>query len=167
MNINELFATVQPFLTVLNTALIVTGLIYTIRHYKLNRTWSYIERYNSSDFILTRKYATIFYNKLNAFATEEEKREYVIHLLDSKKEEDIITVLHLIRFINLFTELGVAYKSNAWSKKAIISISFLVLDSWEQMQIFIKVQQERAHPRVIYSSFEHLYNDIIKRKLHL
>ncbi|MEO9485471.1 MAG: hypothetical protein ABJG47_18570 [Ekhidna sp.] len=162
----ETFKVIYPLLTVLNTVLIVTGLLYTIRHYRFNRTWSYIERYNSSDFLLTKKYVKMFTNQLNSFENDNQRKEYVKRLIDSTKDNDIEMILHLTRYVNLFTELGVAYKSGAWSKKAIISIAAVVISSWDKMETFIRVEQERALPRKIYNSFEDLYKIVKRKGLH-
>ncbi len=162
-SMKEALVLLEPLLVLLNFTLIVIGFFYTIRHYKFNRTWSYIERYDAADFIQTRKHVEMFKIKLNSFETDEDKKRYVNELLSSEVESDIEMNLHLSRYINLFTELGVVYRSGAWSQKAFVSIAKLVIDSWEKLEYYIKAVQALHKPNQIHNSFEILYL-FVKRK---
>lgn len=161
----EMIDLITLILVAFNAFLIILGLYYTLKHYHFNRTWSYIERYNSSDFIETRKFVKVFTNKLESFESKEEKIEYIQSLIKSTKCEDIEINIHISRYVNLFTELGVTYRSRALSKKALISIAPLVVISWESLEPYILVVRKNMKPQEVHNSFEKLYKYITKKGL--
>lgn len=84
----------------------------------------------------------------------------------STNEDDIEMNIHLNRFVNLFTELGVAYGAVTLSRKAIKSIATLVVSSWEKLEYYIKEVQEMQKPYAVHNSFERLYLFVKRKRLH-
>ena len=83
----------------LSITLVAVGLLLSIRHFRLTRTVSYIERFNSVDMIETRAKV----DEWTASSTDDEERL-------RKLEENHLLNAHVKAFLNLLTELAIAHR---------------------------------------------------------
>jgi hypothetical protein len=97
---SDLVTLITVTISVLQTMLIVVTLFYTRHHFKLERAASYIARFNSEDMIRNR---AVVERWLTEKIPEAKKL--------AKLEQDPELAIRIFTFINLFQELGVAYRN--------------------------------------------------------
>lgn len=157
---------INTTLVCLNLILVTTGIVYGVRQYRFNRTWSYIERYNSSDFRRARIEYKKFTNEIQKLKDPVSREDFVRCLINSDSETDIERLTDLTTYINLFTELGIAHRAGVLSETAVEAISGLVLSSWDTLEELIR-EMRNKESRQIHIAFEEVRDYILKKELHL
>ncbi len=141
------------FKTIFGPLVIISGLCITIRHFKLIRTFSYIERFNSPSMLEVR---TCVDTWLSSDVTNEKK----IQLLHS----DLKLHANYMLLYNLFTEVGIAYKFGMLHRKLTFEIWDPLLPKyWKQLEFYF--EHQRSQGRQVANSFEIIAKAMINPKL--
>ena len=96
----DIFAVVNTALLVLNFGLVIYGVSLTLKHYRYNRTWSYIERYNSNDMLKPKVAANLLMKEIDGLACEDAVAQ-MSSLLSSNDPMDIEKYVQIDTYINL------------------------------------------------------------------
>ncbi len=136
----------------LGPLVIISGLLITIRHFKIVRTISYIERFNNPNMAAIRGKVD---NWLNSSKSNQEKIEIINS--DSELRANVFS------FLNIFNEVGIAYKFGLLNKKVAFEIwDTVVPEYWEKLKFFIDYNRNQG--RAIGANFEKIAKDIIRTK---
>lgn len=148
-------------LGLLNLLGVLCGLILVRRHFRLVRTSSYIERYNTEDMAASKIAVKRLERKLSE-CSPEECSEFLREFNEEEEHEEEVEKVD--RLINLLTELGVAYKLGIIDKRAITIFDAIVPGRWKGLEPHIKYCQERANKQglKVWEHFEYLKNEIEK-----
>lgn len=115
----------------LGFGLTLASLAYAIQHFRISSAMSYIQRMNSSDMVDIR---SAIHEWLDAPGTDAEKFETA--------EKDQVLNAKLRIFIDILTELGVAYRYKAVSRKLVREIWYpFIPDYWAKLQFYIYGRQ--------------------------
>jgi len=118
-------ATVQ-FAWILGFALTLVSLAYTVRHFRVARAMSYIERMNRPDMVRIRQVVNVW---IESPATDREK-------LDAIERDPELQVCVKI-FMDIVTELGIAYRYRAVSRDLVREIWYPFIPSyWQKLQFY-------------------------------
>ncbi|MFM9966766.1 MAG: hypothetical protein ACKV2Q_36805 [Planctomycetaceae bacterium] len=140
---------ISPLIT---TTMGLLGLYFTVRHFKIVRTVSYIERMNHPNMAEVR---TRVDQWLDSGRTDEERLREL--------QEDFALRARVRMFYNMITELAIAYRYRTISRKLTLEIwDPLVPEYWEKMQFHI--QDTRAKGVSVGHNFEYLANEFHKSR---
>ena len=122
---------------------IVVSLGLTVRHFKMVRTVSYIERFHNPDMVATRLAVDEW---LKSSGDDDQRLQAASS--DPKLEAQISL------FVSFFTEIGIAYRYGTLNKKVTFDIwAYLVPTYWQKLEFFVKDRQEKVSPD-LYKSFK-------------
>ncbi|MEZ4702951.1 MAG: hypothetical protein R2834_21640 [Rhodothermales bacterium] len=125
------------------------SLIYTVRHFKLVRTLTYIERMNSPEMGKVRANVDQW---LSSSKNDVKKLEKLY------KDDKLMSDLRL--FTNLFTELGVAYKFRLVNKKLTHELWYpMIMKYWNGLEFYIYDKRKKGVYIGYY--FEMMSNEIL------
>lgn len=134
----------------LGLIVVVTSLYYTIRHFKITRTLSYIERFNTPSMIQTRKVV----DEWSIMDEEEKLKSY---------KEDFNLRQHIALIYSLITEIGISYQYGVINRKMTCLIfDPLIPNYWEKLEVFIIHQPKSNYPYGY--SFKKLVDAIIRSR---
>ena len=132
------------------TVLVVASLAMTVRHFKIARAVSYIERFNTPSMIEVR-------SKVDEWLSSAESDAARLAALEQRPELRVA----VLTFLNLFTELGIAYKFRLLNRKVMFEMwDVLVPEYWSKLKFF--VQHERDKGRAVGAAFEYLAADLAR-----
>lgn len=118
---------VQTAFVFLGFVVSVITLLRLIRHFRIARTTTYIERINNPDFVKLRSKVDDW---LHSSKSDAEK------YLEVAESNQLKNDLHL--FIHVFTELGIAYQFHAVNRKMVKTIFYPMIPSyWKELQFYI------------------------------
>lgn len=134
----------------LSITLVAVGLLLSIRHFRLTRTVSYIERFNSVDMIETRAKV----DEWTASSTDDEERL-------RKLEENHLLNAHVKAFLNLLTELAIAHRYGLLIPEVTFQLWYpAVPEQWERLRFYIVSNRNRGIE--IGVNFEIFYRDMVR-----
>ena len=111
------------------------SLIYTVRHFRVQKTTSYIERLNSPEMAKVR-------SVVNQWLDEPNSELDKIKIANQDKHLEV----QLKIFFDVFTELGIAYKYKSISRRLTREIFFPMIPKyWKKMQFYIYSEQLKGH----------------------
>lgn len=139
------------------------GTIYLFRNSmrSSNETFvkrSFIERYNSPEFMESKVQLDLFLKQMDGLS-QIEKRDKIIRLHESTTLDDIRTKFHITNVINLFTELGVAYRAGMIGNDELFTFNAIIPNYWEKLQDYISIERSLSK-RPVYTSFEYLKDQL-------
>ena len=115
----------------LGFGLTVASLAYAIQHFRISSAMTYIQRMNSSDMVEIR---SAIHEWLEGPGTDAEKF--------SEAERDQVLNAQLRIFIDIITELGVAYRYKAVSRPLVREIWYpFIPNYWDKLQFYIYGRQ--------------------------
>lgn len=115
----------------LGFGLTVASLGYAIQHFRISSAMSYIQRMNSSDMVEIRSAVNRW---LEGPGTDAEKFE--------EAEGDPVLNAKLRIFIDILTELGIAYRYKAVSRRLVREIWYpFIPDYWLKLQFYVYGRQ--------------------------
>ena len=165
MNISqELMNSFTIIIGLINILLLVFGVWMTIRHFKLVRTFNFIERYNSDEY---RKHKVIleFFIKENGDLLNSKQK--LINLINSKKKEDIDVKTSIFKFLYLLQEIAVAYKLNILHKRTFINIIGSIIPRYYSVtSVIIETVRECYNDSTIFNVFEEVAEEINKKEFN-
>ena len=136
------------FANAIGPVLIVIGLLVSIRHFKAARTVSYIERFNHPDMASTRATVDVWL----ASSTSDDERYQA-----AKDDPELDAKINA--FMNIFTELGIAYRFGLLDKKIAFAIwDVLAPNYWVKLKFYIEASRHEG--RGIAFSFEYFAREI-------
>lgn len=142
----------ESFVLILNVItgplLVVGGLWLTVRHFKIARTVSYIERFNHPDMVTIRAAVDAWLKS----SEEDDER------MEQAKSDPVLNV-QILTFMNLFVEVGIAYRCRTLNRSVAFDIwSQLVPEYWQNLQFY--VERARSEGRDIANAFERLAGEM-------
>ena len=144
-----------------NLIFVLYGLYLVKHHFKLMRTSSYIERFNTAEMSISKSEARAFSILLNKNKNDIDKFLYNFRNSSetNKQEEDID------RLIDFFTELGLVYELGIVDDTILYYFRTIVPRYYEDLEPYIKYCQNIAKKenRVIWDRADYIYK-IIKNK---
>ncbi len=141
---------VSIFSAITGPLLVVGGFWLTVRHFKIARTVSYIERFNHPDMVATRAAVDSWLQSSEA----DEPR------IERAKADPVLNV-QILTFLNLFVEVGIAHRYRTLNRTVAFDLwSQLVPEYWRKLRFY--VEHSRTEGRDIASAFEHLAGEIDK-----
>lgn len=151
MWINE----IRLLVALLTLLVIGCGLFISVRHFRLDKTASYIQRLNTPDMVRTR---VIIEDWLKKYPDNEARIKAV--------ENDTDLKFHLTALVNLLTELGIAYKFRLIHPK----MAFMLWDPvavtyWEKLEFYIKDCHSKGN--MIALSFEEFHKAVLKHRKNI
>ena len=133
----------DTIISIVTVVAIVGSLYLTVRHFKIVRTLSFIERFHNSDMVATHLAVD---NWLNL---DGDNAQRLKHLDDKPGLKAQICL-----FVSFFTEIGIAYRYGTLNKKVTFDIwAYLVPTYWQKLEFFVKDRQEKVSPD-LYKSFK-------------
>lgn len=109
----------------------VASLGYAIQHFRISSAMSYIQRMNSSDMVEIR---SAIHEWVDGPGTDLEKF--------AEAERDQVLNAKLRIFIDILTELGVAYRYKAVSRRLVREIWYpFIPDYWLKLQFYVYARQ--------------------------
>lgn len=117
--------------------LVALGAFFTVRHFRLNRTYEFMARFNSPGFRETRIEVDKFLLPLKGRTFEQQCQSFRALLL-SEKVEDVELRHHLWSLAMLFTELGHAKRSLQINPSAVKMFDRLVPCYWHMLRPYIR-----------------------------
>ncbi|MBV6505257.1 MAG: hypothetical protein ILNGONEN_00815 [Syntrophorhabdaceae bacterium] len=139
--------------SVLQTILIIVTIFYTRHHFKLERAASYIARFNSEDMIRNR---AVVEGWLSAQNSDEVKIK--------KLTDDTELAIRVYTFINLFQEIGVAYKNKMIHRSSAEGYySYLIISYWKRIQFLIEWRRRKENRPTLYEDFQFLAEILAKK----
>ena len=139
--------------SVLQTILIIVTIFYTRYHFKLERAASYIARFNSEDMIRNR---AVVENWLSGESSDEEKIK--------KLTDDTELAIRVYTFINLFQEIGVAYRSRMIHRSSAEGYySYLIINYWRRIQFLIEWRRRKEDRSTLYEGFQFLAETLAEK----
>lgn len=131
----------------ITTTMGLFGLYYTIHHFKIVRTVSYIERMNHPDMVEVR--AAV--DKWLASGCTDEERLYEL-------EKDLVLKARIRTFANMITELAIAYRYRTIDRSLTLEIwDPLIPKYWGKMRFYF--EDQRARGIALGHNFEYLANE--------
>lgn len=117
-------------------AFFAVTLYFTIKHFKIVRAVSYIERLNHPDMIAVRA-------KVERWLASEKS--------DTEKLEDVAQGselrVNVMTLLNLFSELGVAYKMRIVDRKVVMTTFHpVLLNFWKRLEFYIRDERDSGNP---------------------
>ena len=111
--------------------LTVASIAYGIQHFRITRAMSYIERMNTSDMAAVRAAINAW---LDGPGTDLEKVE------QAEKDHELYS--KLLVFVDIITELGIAYRYRSVSRPLVREIWYpFIPNYWKRLQFFIYARQ--------------------------
>jgi hypothetical protein len=139
--------------SVLQTILIIVTLIYTRHHFKLERAASYIARFNSEDMIRNR---AVVENWLAEEIPDQEKL--------NRLTKDTELAIRVYTFINIFQELGVAYRSRMIHRASAEGYySYLIISYWKRIRFMVEWRRTNDGRPTLYEDFQFLAETLARR----
>jgi hypothetical protein len=134
---------------------VLTSASVAIRHFKVSKSLSYIERFNSTSFAEARAEIEEW---IGSKKTNKEKTE------EATSNPRLFSKIAL--FANLFQELGVAYKYRLIHRKiAFENFDIVVIDYWERLEFWVTYRRKlNVKSRFLYRKYEYLYREFVKRR---
>lgn len=130
--------------------LIVGGLWLTVRHFKIVRTVSYIERFHHPNMVATRAAVDAW---LQSPGQDDQR------LQRAKSDQKLNAQIHL--FVSFFTEVGIAYRHGTLDRDVAFDIwEYLVPHYWQKLEFFVKDRQAEVY-ETQYKSFGVLAGDML------
>lgn len=130
----------------------IVSLYYTIRHFKIVRSISYIERLNNPAMLQIRSSIDSW---VESSKTQAEKLKQL--------EEDAELRLKIRMFYSLITEIGIAYRHNIVDRKIVCDIYNPVIpEYWNKLEFYIL--DMRAKGTLLGYSFKMLNKEILKHQ---
>jgi len=140
---------------------VIGGLIMTRRHFKLLKTFHFIERYNSSD-ITGKQYEVIVF--LNNFNKIEDKELYITKFINSEDETIVELRIKIFKFLNLLQEVSAAYKMGILSEKAfILTFGSILPRYYSRFSEFIKENRKKSGDETLFKTLEDVSIKIDKK----
>lgn len=147
----DLPTSIQLALSLMTFVVILVGLATTRKHFRIVRSISYIERFNSDIGIRLRKRVD------NWLQTEDDE----LKLQEFLENPDLR--IEVLAFMNLFQELGSAYNRKVVNKKEIQELfDFLVPHYWEKLQFLIEHYRDATGDPHVYRKFKLVNDEILK-----
>ena len=132
--------------------LVVAGLLLTHRHFKIARTVSYIERFNNPGMVGTRAKVDEWLES----SSDDERR--IVAATD-----DSVLKASIFAFLNLFVELGIAYRYGLLNRKVAFDMwDQLVPEYWKKLEFWVR--HNRLQGRDIAQAFEDLAKEMNQAK---
>ncbi len=149
---------IQGYVSIISgIAVFVISLTYTIRHFKIVRTISYIERWNKPEMIEIKK-------SVNKWANSEKETEQKIHEI----KNDIELQMKLRTVYSILTEIAIAYRFNVINRRITCEIfDALIPPYWNILKpfvIFLNTSGKNRHGLPMGYSLKFLNDDIIKKQ---
>ncbi len=136
---------------------LIVGLLVahqTYAHYIRSRVFSYIERFNSRDFMDLRINADQWLAKNHS----PDKMDKLSH---STNHEEISINIKLKTFLNLFQELAVCYERRLIDRKVFYNnFDFLIINYWGKFEDFIMYTRAQTGDYTLYKRFEKMAKDV-------
>lgn len=119
----------------LGFVLTVASLAYTVRHFRINSAMNFIQRMNSADMVEMR-------SAVNRWLDQPiDDREKFAQL---SGDEDLRVQLGI--FMDIITELGIAYRYRAVSRKLVREIWYPFIPKyWGRLQFYVYASQVGGH----------------------
>lgn len=162
---------IQVLISFLGIIFVVVGLLMTRRHFRLLKTFHFIERYNSTDIAEKQFAVRVFLNKFNK---AKDKESFVEEFLKSEKIEIINERISVYKFLNLLQEVSAAYKMGILDKKAFfLTFGSILSRNYADFNELVDVNRIVIGDKTIYKTFEEIakriddeynYNFIEKQK---
>ena len=144
----------QLAVSIMTFVVVLVGLSTTRKHFRIIRSISYIERFNSDNGIRLRKRVDDW------LKTEDDEVKLKEFLEDSDLRIEVLA------FMNLFQELGAAYNRNILNKEDIQELfDFLVPYYWERLQFLIEHYRETSGDPKVYRKFKLINDEIARRRV--
>jgi hypothetical protein len=130
----------------------------TYVHFIRAKAFSYIERFNSQEFMALRI-------AIDQWLALHKNPQTMIAVLKSEKPDDIEISIKIRTFLNIFQELAVAYEKGMVDKHIFFkNFDYLILSNWEKFADFIYTVRAANDDFSIYKRFELMVEDIKKIK---
>ncbi|MCG8467664.1 MAG: hypothetical protein MJB57_05555 [Gemmatimonadetes bacterium] len=119
----------------LGFVLTVASLAYTVRHFRISGAMSFIQRMNSPDMVEMRSAVNRW---LDQPIGDREK------FAQLSEDEELRVQLNI--FLDIITELGIAYRYRSVSRKLVREIWYpLVPSYWDRLQFYAYSSQLKGH----------------------
>ena len=133
---------------ILGFSITIISLSITIRHFRLSRTASYIERINTPEIARVRA-------KIDQWLDSDKTDREKLNILYSHRELE----LSLVMFLNIITELAISYKYRVVSRKMTREIwNPLIPKYWDRLQFYVYGDRLKGVQTGFY--FEYLTKEI-------
>ena len=130
----------------------------TYLHFIRMRAFSYIERFNSKDFMDLRITA-------ERWLTENHSPGHLMEMADTVKPEEISTYIQIRTFLNLFQELAVSYERRLVDRSIFYkNFDYLIVSYWERFEDFIMYSRAKSGDYTMYKRFENMTKDVKKNR---
>ena len=134
-----------------NPLSVLIVIMVTIKHFKILRTLVYIERFNSPNFIQVRRDIERW---LSICKDDKERIE---------KSYETELFCKICTFINLFQEMGLAYKYRLVNRDILFEhFDFIVISYYERLKFYIEYRRKQNSNSVyLFRKFENLYSEFL------
>ncbi len=144
---------VQIAISIMTFLVVLIGLSTTRKHFRIVRSISYIERFNSETGIRLRK-------RVDDWLQTEDDEVKLREFLDNSDLR-----IEVLAFMNLFQELGASYSRNVLNKQEIQELfDFLVPHYWGRLQFLIEHYRESTGDPHVYRKFKLINDEIVNRR---
>lgn len=150
------------FVGVFGVVVTLIGVVFvgrqTYAHFIRSKAFSYIERFNSQEFMELRI-------AIDQWLVLHKDPQTMIDVLSSERADDIEVSIKIRTFLNIFQELAVAYEKGMIDKHIFFrNFDYLILSNWDKFADFIYSVRAANNDFSIYKRFELMVNDVRKFK---
>lgn len=126
----------------------------TYVHFIRAKAFSYIERFNSQEFMELRI-------AIDKWLASQKNPQARVDVLKSENPDDIEISIKIRTFLNIFQELAVAYEKGMIDKYIFFkNFDYLILSNWEKFAEFIYILRALNNDFSIYKRFELMVEDV-------
>lgn len=145
-------------LMILNIILVLYGLYLVKHHFKVMRTTSYIERFNTKEMSISKSEARKFISLL-----KENENNIDVFLSTFRNSKDTNEQEENIdRLIDFFTEIGAMYELRVVDDTILYYFRTIIPRYYEGLEVYIKYCQKiaKSENRVIWDKADTIYKTI-------
>ena len=146
MKFDSIVALLNASAALIQAAFVIVSVAYINRQFGIVRACSYIERFNSHENIRRRGTVDRWLE-----SSDDDQTRITVFLANSDLRADVLG------FINLFQELGVAYRYHSVHRATVReTFDFLVPYYWGQTRFLIEYRREERRSPTLYRKFQQL-----------